>query len=105
MGDIFVFDSWEEVVDSHYALQLQPWKPETARSDEEAVAQLQSIPRLWSLEHDGALVQMMAQHIPHDNVALGSIQSYVERVEVSSSCVSWQSSIKIALQLMVQCHL
>ena len=63
-------------------------------NDEVAVQDLSRVPRDWSLEHDEALVQLMSQHIPRDNDALGSIKSYVEHVDVSSYCVSsHQSSI------------
>ncbi|KAK7101258.1 E3 ubiquitin-protein ligase HECTD3-like isoform X2 [Littorina saxatilis] len=78
--------SWEEVVDSHYALQLKQQQPSVLKPDEQAVAQLRSVPKVWSLEHDEALVQLMAQHIPRDNDSLGAIKSFVEHVDVSSYC-------------------
>ena len=79
---------WEDVVDSHYVLQLQQQRPIILKADEEAVGQLRNVPKVWSLEHDEALVQLMAQHIPRDNDALGAIKSFVEHVDVSSYCVS-----------------
>ncbi|KAK7484074.1 hypothetical protein BaRGS_00024686 [Batillaria attramentaria] len=80
--------SWEDVVDNHYALQFPQRRPTKAQADSTAVAQLQSVMRdkTWSLEHDESLVQLMAQHIPRDNDALGAIKSYVEHVDVSSYC-------------------
>ena len=75
-------------MDSHYVLQLQQQRPIILKADEEAVGQLRNVPKVWSLEHDEALVQLMAQHIPRDNDALGAIKSFVEHVDVSSYCVS-----------------
>ncbi|KAL8570039.1 hypothetical protein ACOMHN_036316 [Nucella lapillus] len=78
--------TWEKVVDSHYTLQFQSHKPHALPADTEAVQLLRSAAAAWSMEHDEALVQLMAQHIPHDNDALGAIKNYVEHVDVSSFC-------------------
>ncbi|XP_076441534.1 E3 ubiquitin-protein ligase HECTD3-like [Babylonia areolata] len=78
--------TWEEVVDGRYALQFQSHKPPALPADGAAVQQLSSIPQVWSMEHDEALVQLMAQHIHRDNDALGAIKNYVEHVDVSSYC-------------------
>ena len=89
---------WEDVVDSHYALQLQQQQPIILKADEEAVGLLRNVPKVWSLEHDEALVQLMAQHIPRDNDALGAIKSFVERVDVSSYCVSEENQTMVVYQ-------
>lgn len=88
-SDKSVISCWEDVVDNHYALHLPQRRPKQVQADENAVAQLQSMARRdreWTLEHDEALVQLMAQHIPRDNDALGAIKSFVEHVDVSSYC-------------------
>ena len=59
---------------------------------------LRNVPKVWSLEHDEALVQLMAQHIPRDNDALGAIKSFVERVDVSSYCVSEENQTMVVYQ-------
>ncbi|XP_025109253.1 E3 ubiquitin-protein ligase HECTD3-like isoform X2 [Pomacea canaliculata] len=78
--------SWEDVVDDHFSLKIQQRCLRVAPADESAVKVLQAVSGAWSLEHDEALVQLMAQHIPRDNDALGAIKSFVELVDVSSYC-------------------
>lgn len=84
----FSLSSWEDVVDDHFSLKIQQRCLRVAPADESAVKVLQAVSGAWSLEHDEALVQLMAQHIPRDNDALGAIKSFVELVDVSSYCVS-----------------
>jgi hypothetical protein len=69
-------------------LQLHSHCPKITPPDDHAVAHLRRTPKDWTLEHDEALVQLMSQHIPRDNDALGAIKSYVEHIDVSSFCVS-----------------
>ncbi|KAK3091187.1 hypothetical protein FSP39_017814 [Pinctada imbricata] len=79
-------NSWEDVVEQAFSVQLPGRQLEVVSPDNEAVERLQAVPSGWGIEQDEVLVRLMSQHIPPDNDHLGSIKNYVESVNVSTFC-------------------
>ena len=79
--------SWEQVVEYSYSLKTQR-KVAMSPADSVAVERLRSTPPNWTLDYDEELAQFLADNTEPDNDNLGSIKNYVEKVSVSSFCVS-----------------
>ena len=73
----------------HFSLDLRKKIYHIMPPDVEAVTKLQSLPKNLTIEHDEALVRLLAKNISPENEQLGSIKNYVEYVEVSSYIVSF----------------
>lgn len=72
----------------HFSLDLRKKNYYIVPPDLEAISKLQNTPANWTIEHDEALVRLMAKNMSPENEQLGSIKNYVESIDVSSYIVS-----------------
>jgi len=78
--------SWLDVVEHEFAIRLNK-SCVAAPVDVEAVGRLRSIPTNWTIQQDEDLAQFLGKQADPNTGHLGSIQDYVDAIEVSSKSV------------------